>query len=339
LKSKSDLQHREVKGLRQIEMTIELTDIKGAQKLLAAHFPPTRLLPTILRPDSKDVYLKLECELPTGSFKVRGALYSLSVNRKRREFDEVVAASTGNHGAAVAYAAHLFGIPAKIFLPRHPNSAKLERIVQLGASIVEAGEDLSAAIDTANEYAQRSHAFFLHDASDPDIPIGTGVIGLEIVEQLPSVETIYVPVGDSALIRGIASAVKSLQPNVRIVGVAAKGAPSYYFSWRAGKVVEAPFTGTIADGLAVSRPLQENVIAIRGLVDEMCLVSDEDLMETVKLLWSRQQVKAEPSAVAGLAACMNRPEASSPSAVIITGSNISPELASIAFGDAEMRGF
>ena len=126
---------------------------------------------------------------------------------------EVVCASTGNHGAAVAYAAQLLGIRATIFLPAEPNPVKAARILALGARLVKAGADLSAAIDAAQQYAAREGAFFLHDASDPDMPVGTATIGAEIVEQLPAVDVIYVPMGDTALIRGVASAAKQRRPS------------------------------------------------------------------------------------------------------------------------------
>src|SRR5207248_7839212 len=124
--------------------------------------------------------------------------------------------------------------------------------------IVEGGADLSAAIDRAHEYAIREQAFFLHDASDPDIPAGAGTIGLEVVAQLPEVDAIYVPMGDTALIRGVASAVRHVRPSTTVVGVVAERAPAYFLSWRARAPVPTQTAETIADGLAVTRPLAEN---------------------------------------------------------------------------------
>src|SRR5262249_12578585 len=153
---------------------------------------------------------KLETELPTASFKVRGALYSLATRAAAQPVSEVVAASTGNHGAAVAYAARLLALRATIFVPAGANRVKVDRIRALGAELIEQGVDLSAAIDAADAYARREGAFFLHDASDADVPAGAGTIGAEIVAQLPSVDAIYVPMGDTALIRGVASAARQL---------------------------------------------------------------------------------------------------------------------------------
>jgi threonine dehydratase len=220
-------------------MPIDLPRIRDAQSLLARHFGPTRIARAAsLSSPGHDVLLKLETDLPTGSFKVRGAIYALSMKLERDGLPisagslEVVCASTGNHGAAVAYAARLLGVRATIFLPVDPNPVKAARIRDLGARLVESGADLSAAIDAAQEHATRAPAFFLHDASDPDVPVGTATIGAEIVGQLPAVDVIYVPMGDTALIRGVAAAAKHLRPSIRIVGVVAEQAPAYLLSWR-----------------------------------------------------------------------------------------------------------
>ena len=300
-----------------------------ARRLLAAHFGPTRLVPapSLGRAD-RDVYLKLESELPTGSFKVRGALYSLSVNLERRALGEIVAASTGNHGAAVAYAARLLGLRATIFVPEHPNPVKAGRIAELGAQLVEGGKDLAEAIDRARTYAAEHHAFLLEDASDPDIPIGAATIALETLDQLPSTDAIYVPVGDTALVRGLAAAAKPRRPGIRIVGVQATRAPAYAMSWREGTVVVTHVADTIADGLAVRRPLPENVAAIRGLVDDMRLVTDEQLKSAIGFLAAREQVVAEPAGAAAAAALLSEPpdQAKGTIVLIVSGSNIAPDL-------------
>src|SRR5262245_3782118 len=163
-----------------------------AREFLAGHLPRTRLITAKSLGDSKQkVYLKLETELPTGSFKVRGALYALHVNMKRRAVAEVIASSTGNHGAAVAYAAKLLGVKARIFLPENSNPVKKDNIGRLGAEIVEKGAiDLAGAFEAASDYARKSGAFFLNDADDPDLPAGPATIALEILENLPEVEVI-----------------------------------------------------------------------------------------------------------------------------------------------------
>ena len=287
---------------------------------------PTPLVPAPSLSAGSDTDLKNETVLPTGSFKVRGALHSLRVNVARRSIGEVVAASTGNHGAAVAWAAKAAGCRATIFLPAHPNPVKADRIRGLDARIVESGADLSAAIDAAYQYAAKTGAFFLHDAADPDVPDGTATIGAEILAQQPAVDRIYVPMGDTALIRGVAAAVKRVRPAARIVGVVAANAPAYLLSWREGHVVETDTAATIADGLAVRRPLAGNVMAIRQLVDEVQSVTEEEMLGAIRHLRRHEQITAEPAGAAATAAYLKDPPASGSTVLLVTGGNIAPEI-------------
>jgi len=311
-------------------MPIDPQRIRDAQSLLARHFGPTRIARAAsLSSPGRDVFLKLETDLPTGSFKVRGAIYALAakVAVPQTPVAEVVCASTGNHGAAVAYAARLLGVRATIFLPADPNPVKAARIRDLGARLVESGADLSAAIDAAQDYAARASAFFLHDASDPDVPAGTATIGMEIVDQLPAVDVIYVPMGDTALIRGVASAAKQQRASIRIVGVVAERAPAYLLSWQKhNEIVETATCDTIADGLAIRRPLAPNVAAIRQLVDDVVMVSEEEMIAAIDLLYAREQVIAEPAGAAATAALMKNPPTAQTSVALVTGSNIAPDV-------------
>ncbi len=308
-------------------MTIPIQRIEEARRLLRDHFPPTRLVRAAgAHCAAGHLFLKLETGLPTGSFKVRGALYALSLRTQSGRIAEVIAASTGNHGAAVAWAGRLLHVPTTIFLPERPNPVKAERIRALGARIIEAGVDLSAAIDAAYEYAAQSGAFFLHDAADPDVPIGAGTIGLEILDQLPPADTIYVPMGDTALVRGVAAAAKQRKPTIRIVGAAAAGAPAYYLSFQQGTAVETPPARTIADGLAVRRALPQNVDAVRALVDEVRLVNDEELLGAMAVLDRNEHIVAEPAGAAAMAAYRQASPRSGIAVALVTGCNIAPEL-------------
>jgi threonine dehydratase len=309
-------------------MPIDPQRIGDAQSLLARHFGPTRIARAAsLSSPGRDVFLKIETELPTGSFKVRGAIYSLAMKvAAKTPVAEVVCASTGNHGAAVAYAARQLAVRATIFLPTTPNPVKAARIRDLGARLVESGVDLSAAIDAAQAYAAREGAFFLHDASDPDVPVGTATIGLEIVAQLPAVDVIYVPMGDTALIRGVASAAKQHRASIRIVGVVARNAPAYLLSWNHGGVLETATCDTIADGLAIRRPLAPNVAAIRELVDDVAMVSEEEMIAAIERLYAREQLIAEPAGAAATAAVLKAPPAARTSVALVTGANIAPAL-------------
>ena len=273
------------------------------------------------------MHLKLEGELPTGSFKVRGAYYALSTHARDNEVTEVVAASTGNHGAAVAWAARELKVPAQVFVPVGANAVKVDRIKSLGARLTEVGADIEDARRAAESYAAQAHALLLDDATDAHVPIGAGTIGLELVEQLRELGTVYVPVGDSALIRGVAAAVKAQRPHVRVVGVQAAGAPSYYRSWKSGRVVTTETADTIADGLATTRPTEPNVLAVRELVDEMVLVTEEEMLGAMRLLLASDDVVAEPSAAASVAALLQATGAHSrPVVALITGRNVAPGL-------------
>jgi threonine dehydratase len=300
---------------------------RAAARLLAPYIAPTRLVRAdSLGGDGHDVFLKLESELPTGSFKIRGALYSLTVRLEAGGVGEVVAASTGNHGAAVAYAARRLGVPATIFLPARANPVKTARIRELGGRLVEAGADLSAAIDAAAAHADATGAFFLHDASDANVPVGAGTIALEILGDLPDVDVVYVPMGDTALVRGVASVAKDLKPSIAIVGVVAEGAPAYYRSWRQRAAVETPSADTIADGLAVRRALPENVAAIVDLVDEVQTVSDAEMVAAIAHLIRHEDTLAEPAGAAGTAAVLRRPPSTRTAVILVTGRNIAPDV-------------
>ena len=317
-------------------MKPEWTSVQAARQFLQGHFAPTRIVPatSLSQGVGPRVYLKLESELPTGSFKVRGALYALHTELNRRPVAEVVASSTGNHGAAVAYAAKVVGIPARIFLPAGANPVKQSRIRGLGAEIVESGKDISDAAEAAQEYARQADAFFLNDATNPDIPAGTATIALEILEQISEVTAIWVPIGDTALIRGIAYAAKHLRPEIQVVGVQAERAPSYYLSWTRGVPVPTATCDTIADGLATRTPIKENVTAIRELVDDLRLVTEEQMLNAIEHLMAKEHVIAEPAAAATTAAWLasaKSVESGSGTAVLlITGANISEPVLRLA---------
>jgi len=313
------------------------SSVQAARQLLQRHFAPTRLVPApSLSTDTAHVYLKLESEMPTGSFKVRGALYALETELKRRPIAEAVASSTGNHGAAVSYAAKILGIAAKIFLPVGANSTKQARILELGAGIVEHGKDISDAAEAALEYSRRTGAFFLNDANNSDVPAGTATIATEILQQLPEAAAIWVPIGDTALIRGVACAARHLRQEVRIVGVQAERAPSYYLSWKRGVPVATATCDTIADGLATRTPIEENVIAIRELVDDIRLVNEAQILNAIAHLLMEEHIVAEPAAAATSAAWLadSGSENSGSIVLLVTGSNVAKSVLRQAVGAA-----
>ena len=318
-----------VAGTR-LQIQPSISRIREAQRFLAKYFAPTRLIaaPFLSQRTGKNVYLKLETELPTGSFKVRGAFWALAERMKKSGVREVVASSTGNHGAAVAYAAKEFGIAAKIFLPVNCNPVKRGRIARLGAEIVESGgSDLASAFELAAEYARQPGVYFLNDATDADLPAGPATIACEILEQLPKATAIGVPMGDTALIRGIAAAAKQIAPSVRIIGVQAEHAPAYYLSWKEGKVVGTETCDTIADGLATRTPEEANVRDIKNLLDEIVLVSEEQMLRAIETLLVEEHVVAEPAGAASTAALSKSGDGCGDCPVlIVSGANISREV-------------
>ena len=306
-----------------------LSAIHDARRFLADYLTPTRLVPahSLSRATSRRVYLKLETDLPTASFKVRGALYALAKSLQKTPIHEVVTSSTGNHGAAVAYAASLLGVKATVFLPENCNPIKRQRIASLGAAIVQRGKDITDAFQEVAQYAEQHGAYFLNDATDEDLPAGPGTIGCEILEQLPNVSTILVPMGDTALIRGIAAAARQISPAVRIIGVQSEQAPAYYLSWKRGEAVCTETCDTIADGLSTRTTVAANVDAIRRLVDDVVLVSDQELLDAIARLLFDEQVLAEPSGAATTAALLQqRSQVGENVVLVVTGANVSREV-------------
>jgi len=304
--------------------------VDDARELLQRFLRPTRLVRAerIGRDTNTHIYLKLETDLPTGSFKPRGALYALMKNLQQRSIKGVVAASTGNHGAAVAYAAQLAKLPATIFLPESPNPIKRARIVALGATVKEVEWKAESLGDAATAFAEEHDYYFLNDGSDELVPAGTATIAAEILDELPTPDVLIVPMGDTALIRGVAAEAKRRHPGVRIVGVQAAQAPSYVRSWQENRVVTTDTCDTIADGLATCVPLAPNVRAIRELVDEVCLVSEDELLQGIRTLLFEEHVVAEAAGAATTAAYLQNSTAYANRSVVllVTGSSIPHEL-------------
>jgi threonine dehydratase len=284
------------------------------------------------RDTNTDIYLKLETELPTGSFKPRGALYALMKNLEQRSIKGVVAASTGNHGAAVAYAAQLAKLPATIFLPESPNPIKRARIVALGANVMEVERKPESLGIAAAAFAWEHDYYFLNDAEDDLVLVGTATIAAEILDELPTPDVMIVPMGDTALIRGVAAEAKRRLPAVTIIGVQAVQAPAYARSWQENRVVTTETCDTIADGLATCLPSESNVREIRELVDEVKLVSEDELIQGIRTLLFEEHLVAEGAGAATTAAYLQNPAAYAGRSVVllVTGSNIPHELLSQA---------
>jgi len=286
---------------------------------------PTYLSNVFSQRTSAEVYLKLECFQPVGVFKIRGAfnkICSLSPAELERG---LVTASSGNHGLAVAYAAKIYGAKAVVVVPENAVKEKVEAIESYGADIVKYGKDYDEAYSKALEIQKEAGTTFVHPFEDPFVVAGQGTVGLELLEDVPDLNAIIVPVGGGGLISGISIAAKTLNPKLRIVGVQSEGAPAVYRSWRTGKIVEVDSVNTVADGLAARKPLNLTFGIIKRYVDTVLLVSEEEIGEAVLALLHNAHILAEPSGAASLAALLFKyhPKPEEKVAVIISGANIS----------------
>jgi threonine dehydratase len=279
----------------------------------------------------RQVLVKVETQNPLHSFKGRGAEWfaeQLELGRR------VVCASSGNFGQAMAYACRRRGIPLEVFVPADVNPVKAARIRALGAQVRVADGDGDSADDAARAWSQDSgDARFVADGDEPAIAEGAGTIGVELLRSGPF-DAVVVPVGDGALINGIACWVKHHAPDTRVVGVCAEGAPSMVHSWRAGRPVPTERADTIADGIAIRSPLPRSVERMRALVDDLVLVPDSALIDMMRLSAETLGILLEPSGAAGLAAIATHDLPGERLATVLTGSNPRQQLlAAVLAGD------
>ncbi len=310
----------------QSDSALTLEVVRSAREILRGIVPVSRMVAadSFSLVTGARLLLKLESEGPMGSFKVRGAYHALLRRKQRGELCGVVTSSTGNHGAAMAYAAKLLGVPARVYLPQNPNPVKRARIAAQGAEIIQAGEFLEAERELAEQFAKDSGWFNLVDGVEPEMLPGTATIGCEILEQVPHADAVFVPVGDSTLIRGVAFAVKQLRPATKIIGVQAERAPAYALSFREGRAISTESSDTIADGLAVRQTSEENVREIAALVADFTVVSEEEMLAAVRKLILDEHIVVEPSGAASTAALLKNGNAYAGKTVVllVTGSNI-----------------
>ncbi len=266
--------------------------------------------------------LKLEQLQCAGSFKARGAFTNLLL----RDVPPagVVAASGGNHGVAVAYAARRRGVPAKIFVPTVSAPAKIERIRQLGADLVVTGDRYADALAAAQDWVQRSGAISVHAYDQRETILGQGTVGLELAEQASDLDTVLVPVGGGGLIAGIAS---WFAGDVRVVGAEPDGAPTLSYARAAGLPVDAPAGSVAADALAPRRVGDLVFPITQSYVDDVVLVDDPAILAAQQALWQTFRIAAEPAASVGIAALLSgayKPASGEHVAVVISGANMSP---------------
>ncbi|NYJ06285.1 threonine ammonia-lyase [Petropleomorpha daqingensis] len=273
------------------------------------------------------VWLKCENLQHTGSFKIRGAYTRISRLSDAERARGVVAASAGNHAQGVALAARLLGAKATVFMPETAPLPKVAATKAYGAEIHLGGQSLAEPLVLAAEHAERTGAVFIHPFEHRDVIAGQGTVGLEILDQCPDVKTVVVSAGGGGLLSGIAVAVKSRRPDVRIVAVQAEGAAAFPGSLAAGRPVPLPAMATMADGIAVPAPGDLTFAHVSELVDEMRTVSEEDLSRALLFCLERAKMVVEPAGVAAVAAVLADPASFAPPVTaVISGGNIDPVL-------------
>jgi threonine dehydratase len=312
-------------------------DIVAARELLRDVISTTPLLHSRVLSDQVGgpVYLKCENLQRTGSFKVRGAYTRIARLSDAERARGVVAASAGNHGQGVAFAAGLLGAAATVVMPERAPLPKVAATVGYGASVILHGSSVEDALEEALRFSARTGAVFIHPFDHADIVAGQGTVGFEIVEQCPGVRTIVVPVGGGGLAAGITVAAHSLDPQIRVVGVQAEAVPGLVASLAAGGPVQVSGQPTIADGIAVQRPGDLPFSILARAADRVVAVSEAALARALLLCLERAKQVVEPSGAAGVAALLEagRFEAGGgafepPVVVVLSGGNIDPLLLS-----------
>jgi len=298
-----------------------LTEIREARERLhgIARETPVFVSETFSRMVGRDVQLKAEALQRTGAFKIRGAFNKISTLGEAERAAGVVAASAGNHGQAVAWAAREAEIHATIYMPQDAPMAKVEATVNYGADVELTGEGFDEALAHAIEQATVRGATFVHAFEDERVIAGQGTIGLEIADQLPDLDTFVIPIGGGGLASGISLALRELMPSVRLVGVQAAAC--------------APYTGatehgfTIADGIAVKKPSELTGSILRETLADIVTVTDEEISEAIVLLLERSKLVVEGAGAASLAAILaGRVGGTGQVGALLSGGNIDPTL-------------
>ena len=306
-------------------MSVTYDDIVNAQKAQGDVIRKTSLVfsDTFSQLTGSKVYLKNEFEQKTGSFKLRGAYYKIKNLTEDEKSKGVVAASAGNHAQGVALASAMEKINCTIVMPRNASPAKVAATKEYGAEVVLEGKNYDESWIKAQEIAKTSGAQIIHAFDDPQIIAAQGVIGLEIMEQLTDVDEIYVPIGGGGLAAGILIAVKTKNPNVKIIGVESKSFPSMKNSLDSGKLETVDGGFTVADGISVRTPGKQTFEIIRDMIDKIVLVDDEEIIKTIFLLMERSKIVVEPAGAVGLAYLVSKKPSPGKNVVpILCGGNV-----------------
>jgi threonine dehydratase len=294
-----------------------LADIEEARRRLdgVARVTPVYSSETFSRLAERRVWLKAETLQRTGAFKIRGAYNKISSLAGRDGGTGVVAASAGNHGQAVAWAAREVGVPATIFVPQDAPMAKVEAARSYGARVVMTGERFEDSMDAARAHVEEAGALFVHPYEDGAVIAGQGTLGLELADQLPDVSTVVVPIGGGGLCSGIGLALKAVRPEVEIVGV------------QAASCLPGGSGFTIADGIAVKAPGEFTMAILDGLLTALVSVTDEEISTAIVLLLERAKLVVEGAGAVGVAALLaGKVPGDGPVAIVLSGGNIDATL-------------
>jgi threonine dehydratase len=299
---------------------ITISDVAAARERIAPFIRRTPVLPAIQMRDSHGldgrVSLKLELLQAAGSFKARGAMNRLKTLSQDQVQRGLVTASGGNHGLAIARTAHVAGVPATIFLPSNVVADKIAKLKGWGAAVKIVGSVWDEANEAALAFAARSGATYVHPFSDPVVVAGQGTLGLEILDDLPDVDVILVAIGGGGLISGVATAVKALRPGVKIIGIEPVGSPTLQACLRADQVVTLENISTRVATMSCRRTDEAIFETVRRNVDEIVLVSDEEMHEAARWLWFEFGIAADLSGAASVAALRAKRPSLSPTAHI-----------------------
>lgn len=260
----------------------------------------------------------------TGSFKIRGALNFMTAQPREALINGVITASAGNHAQGVAFSADLLGVKATVYMPESTPLQKVLATKDYGADVALVGKNFDESCAAALKAQKESGALFVHPFDDPLVMAGQGTIGLELLDELPDLETILVPIGGGGLISGVATAIKEIRPDVRVIGVESTAAPSAYLSVKKGKIVQAPLISSLADGIAVKRVGKGTFPIISKLVDEIVLVEEEEIAQAIVALLERTKLLVEGAGAVTLAALLNGKVRGTPGKTVclLSGGNI-----------------
>jgi threonine dehydratase len=304
-----------------------LADVLAARRRIRAHLRPTPLFnhPALDAVAGTEVWVKHENHQPIGAFKVRGGVNLMSRLVEDSRPAGVIAASTGNHGQSLAYAARLFGVRAVLCVPEGANPVKVDSMRALGAEVVQHGADFDDAREHCERLAGEQRLRYVHSGDEPLLIAGVATETLEILQEQPDVEVIVVPVGGGSGAAGACIVAKAVRPSITVVAVQSEAAPAAYRSWRAGELVTAD-NSTCAEGLATRTAFAMPQQILQTMLDDFVLVADDALLAATRLLIEKTRNLVEPAGAAATAAVLaDRPRFSGAKvAVVCSGGNISP---------------